>query len=86
VPMDGEASVMRHEPIEEGVADWRALQQCDRPVDSYRDGIRRSSASCPGGREVGLIVVDGLTHVWPISASGLNGARTLWEFFDRHHR
>jgi polyhydroxybutyrate depolymerase len=86
VPMSGGADGMGHGPIEENVAHWRSLQQCDPPTDSYAEGIRRSSASCADDQEIDLIVLDGLTHVWPTSFNGVDGAQTLWKFFNRHRR
>lgn len=86
VPIGGDPAGMGHPPIEETLAGWRAFQQCESPVKSSSGGVRRSSAACAGNREVGLIVVDGLTNTWPTTANGLAGAETLWQFFAGHRR
>ena len=88
VPVGGDpdGSGMGHPPVEQTVAGWRERLGCAPPVTTDEDRVVTSRATCPGGREVTLVVADVLEHTWPTAASGVDATRALWGFFAAHGR
>lgn len=86
VPADGDiradGTVVR--PLAEVIAAWREALRCAPSVESEADGLRRSTAQCPGGRSVDLITLDSLPHTWPTAADGLDGTAEVSRFFTEH--
>ncbi len=82
-------------------AAWRQTDACAAPAVSTRAPVTTSIASCPGGREVELITVDGAGHQWPGGqpntvaerllhldepSTALNATNMIWQFFAAHAR
>lgn len=88
VPVDGDpdGTGMGHPPVAESVAGWRDRLGCEPPVTTDEDRVVTTTAGCPDGREVTLVVADVLEHTWPTAATGVDATRTLWEFFAAHGR
>lgn len=85
VPFDG-GTVVWQTPVTNVLADWRARDQCAAPAISDTGRTHLSAATCPAGREVDLLTIDGLQHAWPTKADGVDATATLWAFFKRHPR
>lgn len=89
-------------PVPEVIAGWRRVGGCDAPAETVDGVVRRSSASCAGGRSVALTTVDGAGHQWPGSvpapavamrvlgidppSNALDATSELWAFFEAHPR
>lgn len=89
-------------PVPEVIAGWRWVGGCDAPAETVDGVVRRSSASCAGGRSVALTTVDGAGHQWPGSvpapavamrvlgldppSNTLDATSELWAFFEAHPR
>ena len=82
-------------------ATWRSIDGCDPPAVSTQGVVTTSTATCPQGRAVELITVDGAGHQWPGSASrpgiqrllhidppstAFDATAVLWAFFAAHPR
>lgn len=65
---------------------WRSRLRCGAPRTTAQGDVRRTTARCPGGREVGLLTLRGAGHLWPVRSDGLDATETLWRFFARHRR
>ena len=80
-------------------ATWRSIDKCQQPSISTEGSVTTSVATCPGGRTVELITIDGAGHQWPGSApkpliqkllgadppsTALNATDTIWRFFAAH--
>jgi polyhydroxybutyrate depolymerase len=75
---------------------WRDVDRCAAPAVTTAGPVTTSTASCPDGRTVELITIDGAGHQWPGSAAGRAGAdppsdaldatMTFWQFFAEHRR
>lgn len=68
------------------LSEWRSRLGCAPAQVTTRGDLRRSSSRCPGGRNVDLVTIRGLDHVWPTRAEGLDATETLWRFFAGHRR
>jgi polyhydroxybutyrate depolymerase len=66
--------------------EWRSVLRCAPERVVSRGDVRRSSARCPGGRDVELLTIRGWDHAWPTQAEGVDATETLWRFFARHPR
>ncbi|MFY1689764.1 alpha/beta hydrolase family esterase [Plantactinospora sp. WMMB782] len=93
VKMDGPA-------VPELVAQWRRTGGCAEPTVGSSGPVTTSESTCPGGRAVRLVTVDGAGHQWPGAAhrpsrgpglldldppsSALSATETLWSFFAAH--
>jgi polyhydroxybutyrate depolymerase len=80
------------------VAQWRTVDGCTAPVVSVAGPVSTSVATCPGGRSVELITIDGAGHQWPGStrtlaqrlaqtdppSTALDATDTIWRFFAAH--
>ncbi|NKY09059.1 PHB depolymerase family esterase [Cellulomonas hominis] len=88
VPVGGDpdGTGMGHPPVEETVAGWRDRLGCAPPVTTDEDRVVTSTAACPDGREVTLVVADVLEHTWPTGSAGVDATTVLWEFFAAHPR
>ena len=51
-------------------------------VEVISEGVERLSWTCPPEGDVGLVVVEGLGHVWPHAP--VDAGDMLWEFFEQH--
>jgi polyhydroxybutyrate depolymerase len=82
-------------------ATWRAADGCGPPVVVRKDLVTTSTATCPHGRAVALVTIDGAGHQWPGAtarpvlekvlgldppSTALDATRTVWEFFAAHPR
>lgn len=71
-------------PVSDVIADWRTVDGC-APASSTTDArITTQTATCPDGREVRLITIDGGGHEWPGASDPLNATDVIWEFFAAH--
>jgi polyhydroxybutyrate depolymerase len=68
-------------PIPDINAFWRNVDHCANPAITTSGSVSTSTASCPEGRGVVLITVDGGGHQWPDFAT-----EKLWQFFVAHPR
>lgn len=87
-------------PTPELIARWRTLDSCTAPTSSHTGAVTTSSATCPQGRGVDLVTVEGAGHQWPGAPGPGPGARrlfdldppaaapdataTIWRFFVAH--
>lgn len=74
VPRDGSPGhgvehITGGRPIEAVAAQWRALDRCPSPTETTAGPAHTTTATCPDGRAVTLIVIDGAGHQWPGSRS-----------------
>ncbi len=76
---------------------WRTVDDCAEPSDQRSGAITRSTATCPSGRTVELITIDGGAHHWPGSVTSqgnpsnsasneLDTTQEIWSFFAEHTR
>jgi polyhydroxybutyrate depolymerase len=81
-------------------ATWRATDGCDAPVTTTSETVTTSVATCPDGRAVELITIDGAGHQWPGGAmksvfqrlvldsdppsTALDATAVIWTFFAAH--
>jgi polyhydroxybutyrate depolymerase len=85
-------------PVPEVVASWRAVDGCPSPTSTTDGAVTTSVATCPGGRAVELVTIDGAGHQWPGSApralggvlgldppsTALDATAVIWGFFSAH--
>jgi polyhydroxybutyrate depolymerase len=81
-------------------ATWRSIDACGEPTSNTSGPVTASTAGCADGRTVELISVAGAGHQWPGGeptpildilgkpqpSTALDATRTIWQFFDEHHR
>ena len=98
VPLSGQipngTSYTNGTPIEELSAFWRTVDGCGEPTAETVGDVTTTSAECPDGRAVDLIMVAGAGHQWPGSlvlvsgvdatSDALDATATIWSFFDTH--
>jgi polyhydroxybutyrate depolymerase len=103
VPFDGsEGEGVAHIhglPVPELIARFRTADSCDPPTESKVDVVTTAIATCPNGRAVELITIDGAGHQWPGSAhkpllekipgidtpsAALDATEVIWQFFAAH--
>ena len=80
-------------------ATWRAIDACGTSSITKAGVVTTSVASCPGGRTVELITIEGAGHQWPGGVSdplvqrllgtdppsqALNATQVIWQFFSQH--
>ncbi|MFE0463443.1 alpha/beta hydrolase family esterase [Kitasatospora sp. NPDC058965] len=78
---------------------WRAVDRCAAPTSSTEGPVTRLAGSCPQGRAVELVTVDGAGHQWPGGAprtaaerllgldppsTALDATGEFWSFFAAH--
>jgi polyhydroxybutyrate depolymerase len=88
-------------PVPDVIAMWRATDRCGPPAATTVGAVMTSLATCPHGRAVELITIDGAGHQWPGARSkpiveralgldppstALDATETLWHFFATHSR
>lgn len=99
-PGSGRGHVPAHTPIPVSIERWRSVDGCDRPTVTVEGAVTTSSASCPSGRAVTLITVDGAGHQWPGASErnvrlhellgadppsdALDATKVIWRFFADH--
>ena len=83
---EGSADEPGPPPIARVVDGWRSGMRCAPPSVTTTGALRTSESRCPGGRDVDLITIRGLDHVWPIRSMGLDATETVSRFFARHGR
>ncbi|MGC3992750.1 MAG: PHB depolymerase family esterase [Propionicimonas sp.] len=82
-------------PVRAVVDEWRERDGCGAFTTSVDGAVARSSATCPDGRQVELVVIAGAGHQWPGSSSGgfpgadppsdaLSATTEIWDFFLHH--
>ena len=64
-PGNGRGKVPAHTPIDEVLAGWRKVDGCDQPTTTKAGPVNTSTATCPDGRSVTFITIDGAGHQWP---------------------
>jgi polyhydroxybutyrate depolymerase len=85
--------------VESVVEQWRRVSSCDTPSVQVDGDVSTSVATCPNGRSVELITIDGAGHQWPGApgrplieralgldppSSALDATQTIWTFFASH--
>jgi polyhydroxybutyrate depolymerase len=77
------------------LAHWREIDGCTMPAERSSGSVTESPATCPHGRAVELITIEGAGHQWPgsvpppvflqkllgPSSDALDATVTLWQFF-----
>ena len=80
------------------LAHWREIDGCTMPAERSSGSVTESPATCPHGRAVELITIEGAGHQWPgsvpppvflqkllgPSSDALDATVTLWQFFSAH--
>lgn len=105
VPIDGTAghgvgNVPLHTPVATSVAKWRTVDGCGSPVVTMDGPTTTDATTCPSGRAVTLITIDGAGHQWPGStkvlgpirrliggdppSTALDATEVIWQFFAEH--
>jgi len=97
-PGDGVAKI-DGPAVPDVLASWRQVDGCAAPVVTVAAPLTTSVATCPAGRTVELVTIDGAGHQWPGAASrpaverllgldppsdALNATDTIWRFFATH--
>jgi polyhydroxybutyrate depolymerase len=86
--------------VSDVIAEWRAIDECEKNIISIEGPVATDTARCAGGRDVTLITVAGAGHQWPGSVAptqaatmlfhldppsrALDATDVLWAFFARH--
>ena len=83
---DADPSVYQAPSIEEVMSGWRDFLGCSPATEETGGRTITSAATCPDGRDVDYISVDGLDHAWPTETDGLDATGTIWQFFADHRR
>lgn len=80
-------------------AQWRQVDGCAAPTVTTSGAVTTSIATCPSGRTVELITIDGAGHQWPGAtpnrvaerllgtdppSQALDATAVIWDFFSRH--
>jgi polyhydroxybutyrate depolymerase len=94
-------------PVPTVIADWRTIDDCAAPTTTTQPAtptagaVTTAIATCPSGRAIELITIDGAGHQWPGSPSrrlsqklldldppstALNATDVIWRFFAAHPR
>jgi len=82
-------------PVEQVVDGWREADGCGAFARTSADGVTTTTASCPKGRAVELVTVDGAGHQWPGSevstypgadppSDAFSATDLIWAFFSAH--
>jgi polyhydroxybutyrate depolymerase len=85
-------------PVSAVVDTWRAVDHCPPPTTTTAGPVHTTASTCPDGRAVTLIEVDGAGHQWPGSrppgpvrsavtdppSTALDATDTIWRFFAAH--
>jgi polyhydroxybutyrate depolymerase len=81
------------------VEQWRGVNRCGPPVVGTAGSVTTSTATCPDGRAVELITIDGAGHQWPGGkgkpvaervlgtdppSTALDATSVIWRFFADH--
>jgi polyhydroxybutyrate depolymerase len=86
IPYDGRpgngVATIDGPPVPEVNARWRSVDRCDEPKVTVAGPVTRSLASCPDGRAVELVTVDGGGHEWPDTP--IDATHEIWTFFASH--
>ncbi|MET8779372.1 PHB depolymerase family esterase [Nocardia sp. NPDC050713] len=100
-PGDNTSTVIDGPPVPDLHIEWRRHNGCPDPETTTAGPVSTSRATCPTGREVALITIDGAGHQWPGAdptpmrerllgadppSPALNATATIAQFFTRHHR
>src|SRR6185369_6984239 len=67
-PGDGVAKI-DGPAVPDVLASWRQVDGCAAPVVTVAAPLTTSVATCPAGRTVELVTIDGAGHQWPGAAS-----------------
>ena len=86
-------------PVPTVNAHWRQVDSCAAPEVTTSGSVTTSIATCPSGRAVELITIDGAGHQWPGAtpnrvaerllgtdppSQALDATSVIWDFFSRH--
>ncbi|MDG4765701.1 PHB depolymerase family esterase [Solwaraspora sp. WMMD406] len=85
-------------PVPDLVRRWQRIDDCAPAQTRTEATVTTSTASCPGGRDVTLITIDGAGHQWPGSSPGaasrllgldppateIDATTTSWNFLAAH--
>ncbi|WP_433824424.1 alpha/beta hydrolase family esterase [Actinoplanes sp. CA-015351] len=71
-------------PVGEVLSAWRTAMSCDAATETTKGRVHSSAAACPDGRDVNLLLVEGLPHTWSTDSTVLDTTETLAQFFDAH--
>lgn len=87
-------------PASETIGRMLAADGCDRPRSSATGPVHTLTATCPPGRDVKAITIDGAGHQWPgatidserlaedgpenAPSQAIDATRELWTFFSTH--
>jgi polyhydroxybutyrate depolymerase len=74
---------------------WRSVDSCSADVTTVAEPRVARDASCPDGRGVTLVTINGYGHEWPMHSSaslvagdkvytGWDATSALWQFFASH--
>jgi polyhydroxybutyrate depolymerase len=80
------------------ISGWRHADSCAAPAVTVRPPVTTSVATCPDGRAVELITIQGAGHQWPGApdrliqrilgtdppSTALSATAAIWQFFARH--
>lgn len=99
-PGNGIGKVPAHPPIATTMAAWRKADGCGAPASTTAGVVTTSTATCPDGRAVELITVEGAGHQWPGSSTkhpavkkllgadppstAFDATPLIWAFFAAH--
>lgn len=74
--------------IAAGLDTWRDRLGCQpgQPEPTGDERVTRTAASCRDGSEVVEYAIEGMPHVWPSPAHGIDVNQVIWEFFAAHAR
>jgi polyhydroxybutyrate depolymerase len=85
--------------VPEVIGGWLTTNSCPPPEASTSGSVTTSIATCPNGRAVELITIQGAGHQWPGAparsgvqkalgmdppSQALNATDTIWQFFATH--
>ena len=82
------------------IASWQKIDSCGLPRTTVSGLVTQTEATCPGGRAVTLITIDGAGHQWPGAvqnehaderlikldppSTALDATNVIWDFFSQH--
>jgi polyhydroxybutyrate depolymerase len=105
VPLDGSpgsglGKVPMHTPVTEVLAGWRKVDGCGQPTQTKVGVVTTSTATCPDGRSVTFVTIDGAGHQWPgavphsnavtkllgsdTPSTAISATDVVWDFFAAH--
>lgn len=82
-------------PVADVISLFRTADGCGTSSVTTQGTVTTDAASCPGGRRVTLITIDGAGHQWPgrtgptipgadQPSMAINATQVIWDFFNGH--